>query len=173
MQMLEYTMCPGGNCPQKLGCLRYICEPVGRRDFFGSPPYAADGSCTEFLDAQKELRWMINAEESEKLAYGLSTLGMSRDETIWLMARVQLEIDHLIHARHSRLPKKKGLSPAERIVLEPDPVTDEEIQTAAYYLALYFHGTVQDLHWIIAQGHLMQHLLTDKITATLARFLRD
>jgi hypothetical protein len=173
MQMYDYTMCPGGNCHRKLGCLRFIGEPSGRQDYYGSPPFASDNSCTEHLDAQKDLRWMINKEETEQLAYGLSTFRMSKDESIWLMARVQLEIDHLIHAQYSRLPKKIGRSPSERIALTPASITDEEIQMAAYYFSLYFHGTLQELHWFIAQSHLMYHLLTDKITATLARHLGD
>ncbi|MBN1412253.1 MAG: hypothetical protein JW969_15515 [Spirochaetales bacterium] len=173
MNMYDMTMCTGGNCPRKLGCLRFIGEPAVNQEFFGIPPLSADMSCLEHNDAQTTFRNEVDKDETEKLAYGLSTFGMSRDETIWLLARVQLETEHLSRADYSRITGKKGMKKEDKIELKIKSVEDEEIQIRAYYISLSFKGSNEDLHWFIAQQHLVHHMLHDRIKSTLARYMPD
>ena len=49
---LDITMCEGGACPQRLRCYRFRGIPVGRQDWFGSPPWqpGQEGTCASFWD---------------------------------------------------------------------------------------------------------------------------
>lgn len=45
----DVTMCPGGDCPLKQDCYRFRAEPLGRQDYFGSPPYDFTSQSCEYF----------------------------------------------------------------------------------------------------------------------------
>ena len=47
----DICMCAGGDCPQKVTCLRFTATIYGRQDFFGTPPYLQKAQgCAYYLD---------------------------------------------------------------------------------------------------------------------------
>ena len=49
---VDITMCEGGACPQRAQCYRFRGIPVGRQNWFGSPPWQPGqaGACDHFWD---------------------------------------------------------------------------------------------------------------------------
>lgn len=91
--MLSYdrTLCDGGACPQKAGCVRYRAIGYGRYDSFGAPPFdSKSGACAHF-DPLEALR--PGEAQIRERAYHL-WLAAGRPEgqaqEHWLKAQAQL-----------------------------------------------------------------------------------
>lgn len=69
--MPDITMCPGGSCPDKERCYRFIAEPNPfRQSYFMSPP-RKDGECNYFSPTSEDQHEAEVREEFETSTSGV------------------------------------------------------------------------------------------------------
>jgi hypothetical protein len=152
---VDKTLCPGGDCPHRFLCFRYLAESSGRQDFFGSPPYTANGICNEFWDARESFRHALKPELIRQKAYELSQSHLNLDTLCWLLAESQTRIDGFYDAK--LLPELPF-----RMAIQFPPLTEQYIRDRAYFHSVACYDSRDILNWLIAEQMLLFQALLQR-----------
>jgi hypothetical protein len=144
----DMCLCPGGNCPQRFLCLRFLAEIVNRQDSFGSPPFMIGYPCPEFLDARPVFKKALHREKIINRAQDLSKSHLNLEDFYWLLAEFQLKLEGFTTAEW--VNDQKG-----NHSLSLSTIPESHIRECAYYLWKNHHYTLKELHWLIAEQQIL------------------
>jgi hypothetical protein len=151
----DISLCPGGKCPRRFLCLRFLAEAVERQDFFGQPPFAADGTCAEYWDARDLFQKSINQKAIENYARIIACDSPSSNNLHWMLAEMRMRISALAEATWDKTKSEKPL------IIPPTP--EHYVQIHAYFIWRNQNSDPKDMHWLIAEQRLMLQALIERI----------
>lgn len=168
--MHDMTMCPGGNCPLRFGCLRFVAEPAGKQDFFTNIPYTSDKGCREFIDAMKMIRKTITNTEIQKEAYLIFKQNREFNQYVWTLAEERIKLEYLVQGRFSfPSPDQKDKIPKAQIDLTLNDLPSMKVQVQAYLISVDMKPSIQMLHWVIAETTILYRKLKEYIRKAIIR----
>jgi hypothetical protein len=163
--MQDVTMCTGGACPQKYGCMRFLGEIDGRQDFFGNPPFKNDGTCEHLMNVREALMIRVPREYVTRRAYEIFKENRSYHDYAWFLAELVLLIEHVVRGDLAVLNIALYKSAPESWVLSKAAIPQEDIRIAARTIAGK-HATVQELHWCLAEASIFVNMLQQRVKET-------
>ena len=145
----DICLCSGYQCPHRFLCLRYLAEPSGRQDYFGSPPISPSGFCDSFMDARPTFLRSILPHVISRLAEDICQQNHTIPELHWLLSEIQLRIENLNEVALSQ-------------------VIPEHIRLNAYFISQNLYSA-EDLHWFIAEQTLLEKILKIRIAELIKK----
>jgi hypothetical protein len=156
--MYDMAMCPGGVCPRKYGCMRFIGEVEGRQDFFGSPPFKDAETCEYFLDVRTELARRLTPQEIAARAFEIFKENRTYHDYAWFLAEVLLVIEQVVRGDPAVIATDALLADPKSWAFNKRAVDQDDIRMAARAIAGK-HAPVKDLHWALAEASLLLRAL--------------
>jgi hypothetical protein len=166
--MYDITMCPGGACPRKYGCMRFIGEIEGRQDFFGSPPFKDEETCEHFMDARRELARRLTQQRVSCRAYEIFKENRTYHDYAWFLAEALLVIEQVVRGDPAVTGVDALLADPKAWTFNKRAVNQDDIRIAARTIAGK-HALVQELHWSLAEASLLLRALEARFRDVIPR----
>ncbi len=152
--MYDICMCPGGECPRKLGCMRFIGEIEGRQDFFDRPPFKDAETCAQYMDARAKLAKRFTRNQVAARSFEIFKENRTYHDYAWFLAEALLVIEQAIRGDPAVIGVDALLANPETWTFNKRALKQEDIRIAARSIAGK-HAPVQDLHWSLAEASLL------------------
>ncbi|MEX2715139.1 MAG: hypothetical protein Q6370_002440 [Candidatus Sigynarchaeota archaeon] len=166
------TMCPGGKCPRKYGCMRYIGKIEGRQDFFTVPPFKDAETCAHYIDARVELARNFTHEQIAARAYEIFKENRTYHDYSWFLAEALLVIEQVIRGDPAVIAPDACLADPNAWTFNKRAISQDMIRIAARAVAGK-RAPVQDLHWSLAEASLLLRALEERFRDVILRERRN
>jgi hypothetical protein len=166
--MYDIAMCPGGKCPMKYGCMRFIGEIEGRQDFFGSPPFKNAETCEYFMDARAELAKRFTREQVAARAFEIFKENRTYHDYAWFLAEALLVIEQAVRGDPAVIGADALLADPKAWTFNKRAISPDDVRIAARSIAGK-HAPVQDLHWSLAESSLLLRALEARFREVIMR----
>ncbi len=148
------TMCPGGACPRKYGCMRFIGEIEGRQDFFGKPPFKDAERCEYFMDARPELTRRLTKQQIAAKAFEIFKENRTYHDYAWFLAEALLAIEQVVRGDPAVIAADALLADPSTWTFNKRAIGQDDVRIAARAVAGR-RTPVHDLHWSLAEASLL------------------
>ncbi|MBN2150510.1 MAG: hypothetical protein JW839_03585 [Candidatus Lokiarchaeota archaeon] len=166
--MDEQTMCHGGACPRKYGCMRFIGEAGGRQAYFERPPFKDAESCEYFVDARACLACGLTPHEIARRAFEIFKEDRTYHDYAWFLAEALLVIEQVVRGDPAVIAPDAMLADPGTWTFNKRAVSQDDVRIAARAVAGK-HAPVQDLHWSLAEASLLLRALEDRFRVVIPR----
>ncbi len=166
--MDDINMCPGGWCPRKYGCMRYIGEIKGRQDLFGRPPFKDAETCEYFIDARVELARRPTRQQIACRAFEIFKENRTYHDYAWFLAEALLVIEQVVRGDPAVIAPDALLADPNTWTFNKRGISQDDIRIAARTVAGK-HMPVQDLHWYLAEASLLLRALEARFRDVIPR----
>nr|MDO8086209.1 hypothetical protein [Candidatus Sigynarchaeum springense] len=162
------TMCPGGWCPRKYGCMRYIGKIEGNQDFFTTPPFKDAETCAFFMDARVELARHFTHEQIAVRAFEIFKENRTYHDYSWFLAEALLVIEQVIRGDPKVIAPDAYFADPKTWTFNKRTISQDIIRIAARAIAGK-RAPVQDLHWSLAEASLLLRALEERFRDVIPR----